>query len=130
MLSRRGACAMDVRFGRHWDTWHRLRAEGKSPAEFLSTASDETLVELLAVGTEGTPVERNIIATELTNRISRLHKRISTHHDATDALVDANKAALNAADKADDAIRGENQAFRNESDKTSRYGGKDRKGGW
>lgn len=123
---------MDERFKRHWDRWHALKAEGSTPADFLSTASDETLVELLAYADEGTGVERNIIATELTNRISRLHRAVGTHSDHVNALVDENKAHLANADRADDEIRESTETFRAQTEKTSRYSSRNQKreGGW
>lgn len=123
---------MDKRFKRHWDRWRGLIAEGKTPADFLSSASDETLVELLAYAAEGTPVERNIIATELTNRISRLHRAVGKHSDTMDDLVGENKAYLAEADRADDDIAKQTEAFRSDTEKTSRYSSRNKKreGGW
>lgn len=116
---------------RHWETWRDLTDSGKTPADFLASASDETLVELLAVSTEGTPVERNIIATELTNRISRLHRRVAQHGDRTNDLLDVNQASLAQADAADVEIRAENKRLRGETEGTSRYAkNSKRSGGW
>lgn len=112
---------MDARFLRHWATWREFTKDGKTPADFLASASDETLVELLAVAEEGSPVERNIIATELTNRISRLHRNVAQHGDRTDDLLDVNQASLARADKADEGIRAENKRLRGETEGTSRY---------
>lgn len=123
---------MDARFKRHWDRWRAFVGEGKSPADFLATASDETLVELLAYAAEGTAFERNIIATELTNRISRLHRNVAAHGDRMNDLVDRNKASLRDADKADDEIREQTESFRHDTERTSRYSKRrtEREGGW
>lgn len=112
---------MDERFKRHWARWQALKAAGKSPADFLPTASDETLVELLAYAREGTAFERNVIATELTNRISRLHRAVGSHSERMNELVDENKAYLAQASRADDDIRENTATFRSETEKTSRY---------
>lgn len=112
---------MDRRFKRYWDKWHALKQEGKTPADFLSTASDETLVELLAYSAEGSDIDRNIIATELTNRLSRLHRNVASHGEQMDELVDINKGHLAEADLADDQIREQTREFRDETEKTSRH---------
>lgn len=122
---------MDERFKRHWDRWHALTAAGSTPAEFLATASDETLVELLAYAGEGTAVERNVIATELTNRISRFHRNISGHGERIQALVDANVDSLGAAARADEEIRDRTDSLQAETRQTSRYtGDTKREGDW
>lgn len=123
---------MDARFKRHWATWHAFIREGRTPADFMKTASDETLVELLAYSSEGNAVERNIIATELTNRLSRLHRRVGDHSDRMNTLVDENQSLLREAHRADEDIRHETETFRHETARTSRYSGSDeeRQGGW
>ena len=122
---------MDDRFRHHWARWNELRATGQTPADFLPQISDETLVELLAYAQEGTPVERNIIATELTNRISRLHRSVGDHSDRMDELVDENKTHLDNAHRADDEIRLKTATFRSSTERTSRYAPKGkREGGW
>lgn len=122
---------MDGRFRRHWDRWQALKREGMAPSDFLASASDETLVELLACRTEGTDIERNIIATELTNRISRFHRSVEGHSDAVRGLVDENKGALRRAQAADARLQQETDAFESETGRTSRYSRRaTREGGW
>lgn len=115
---------MDARYRRHWERWEALKREGKNAADFLASASDETLVELLACRMEGTDVERNIIATELTNRISRFHREVEGHSGRVQGMVDENKAV-------DARLQKESEEFQSATDKTSRYSRKqERKGGW
>lgn len=122
---------MDSRFVRLWDRWRELTSKGVSPAEMLSECSDETLVELLAVPDRGSPVERNVIATELTNRISRLHRNVAGHAATVRGLVDVNQQHLAEADTADEGIRDRVNALEAETDKTSRYSEeRQREGGW
>ena len=122
---------MDERFKRHWDRWHERAAQGVPHTEILAECSDETLVELLAYAAEGTSVERNVIATELTNRISRLHRNVGGHSDSVRGLVGENKRLLAEADMADDKIREETDALEASTEKTSRYSPKrKREGGW
>lgn len=69
-----------------------------TPADFLGDCTDETLVELLAFAEEGTPVERNVIATELTNRLAKLHRLAATHAHRVQGLLDANRASRDLAE--------------------------------
>lgn len=148
---------MDKRFRHHWVLWQDRTRNGKAPADFLAECSDETLVELLSYGDQGTAVERNVIATELTNRISRLHRAVATHSERVNGFLDDNERsrenaeadartasdhARTASDNAEDAagemakaaeadrgIREETDSLRNATDKTSRYERK-HDGGW
>lgn len=115
---------------RHWDHWRERTGRGASPAEFLAECSDETLVELLAYGQGGTPVERNVIATELTNRLSRLQRNVAGHSARVRGLVDENRRALADAGQADEDIRREVDAHEAESAKTSRVSGTRNADGW
>ena len=124
---------MDERFKRHWDRWRERTDAGKSPADFLAECSDETLVELLAYRLEGSDLERNVIATELTNRISRLHRGVAEHSDTVRGQLDENERALGNARTADAAIRKDTNSLQDETDKTSRYSKRrkePREGGW
>lgn len=122
---------MDSRFHRLWDQWHDRIAEGATTVQLLSECSDETLVELLAVPNEGTSVERNVIATELTNRISRLHRNVAGHSKTVRGLVDENEQHLANAHDADERIREQADTIESQTDKTSRYSEKrQREGGW
>ena len=119
------------RFKRHWERWHERIAQGIPIPEILAECSDETLVELLAYAEEGTPRERNVIATELTNRISRLHRNVGGHSDNVRGLVVENKRLLAEADVADDKIREQTDSLEASTEKTSRYSTKrHREGGW
>lgn len=148
---------MDTRFRHHWQQWNELTREGKAPADFLAECSDETLVELLSYGSQGTAMERNVIATELTNRISRLHRAVATHSERVNGFLDDNERsrsnaeadvrtasdnAKTASDNAENAasemgkaaeadrgIREETDSLRSSTDKTSRYQRKG-EGGW
>lgn len=82
------------RFAKLWEQWDgNVRHRGDVP-EFLKNAKDEDLVELLAATSPTTrKYERDIIATEVLNR---LHRR---HHD----LPNAASEVLNAAEIAYDA---------------------------
>lgn len=124
---------MDARFKRHWDRWRERTNSGKTPADFIAECSDETLVELLAYAAEGTPVERNVIATELTNRISRLHRHVAERSDRVHEALDKNERSLASAKAGDMEIRNETNALQDETDKTSRYSKRrksPREGGW
>ena len=122
---------MDTRFNRHWERWHERIAQGVQPPEVLAECSDETLVELLAYGHEGTALERNVIATELTNRISRLHRNVGGHSERVRGLVADNKRHLAEAGKADDKIQEQTDTLEASTEKTSRYSPKrTREGGW
>lgn len=122
---------MDERFKRHWERWHERTARGVPHTEILAECSDETLVELLAYAREGTDLERNIIATELTNRISRLHRNVGGHSNNVRGLVSENKRLLAEADIADDKIAEETDTLEASTEKTSRYSPKrQREGGW
>lgn len=122
---------MDERFRRHWERWHERIAQGIPHTEVLAECSDETLVELLAYGHEGTHLERNVIATELTNRISRLHRHVGGHSDNVRGLVVENKRLLAEAGEADDKITEETDSLEASTEKTSRYSPKrQREGGW
>lgn len=124
---------VDSRFRRHWDRWQARIQAGKTPADFIAECSDETLVELLADGSRGTPVERNVIATELTNRISRLHRRVEGHSDRVREALEDNERAAEAGRISDAAIRSDTDALQDATDKTSRYSRRrrtPREGGW
>lgn len=122
---------MDERFRRHWERWHERTAKGAKAADILAECSDETLVELLACAQEGTDWERNVIATELTNRISRLHRNVGGHSDSVRGLVGENKRLLAEADEADNKIREQTDSLEASTEKTSRYSPKrEREGGW
>lgn len=122
---------MDSRFVRLWDQWRDRLAKGATMVQLLSECSDETLVELLAVPNEGSAVERNVIATELTNRISRLHRNVAGHSATVRGLVDENAQHLASARDADERIRAEADTIESETDRTSRYSEKRRReGGW
>ena len=143
---------MDARFRHHWTTWRALIAEGRTPGEFLAECSDETLVELLAYRDEGNDVERNVIATELTNRITRLHHAVEGHAGRVRGFLDENErhrasaeagartASANAeqaasdlvkAGEADNSIRRETDDLEGTTRGTARYTGrKPRDGGW
>lgn len=124
---------VDSRFRRHWDRWRARIKAGKTPADFIAECSDETLVELLADGSQGTPVERNVIATELTNRISRLHRKVEGHSDRVREALDDNERAAEAGGISDAAIRSDTDALQDATDKTSRYSKRrktPREGGW
>ena len=122
---------MDERFKRHWERWHERIARGIKAADILAECSDETLVKLLAYGHEGNDWERNVIATELTNRISRLHRNVGGHSDNVRGLVSENKRLLAEADVADDKIRDQTDSLEASTEKTSRYSTKrTREGGW
>ena len=122
---------MDERFKRHWERWHERIARGAQHTDILAECSDETLVELLAYGHEGKDWERNVIATELTNRISRLHRHVGGHSDNVRGLVVENKRLLAEADVADDKIKEQTDSLEASTEKTSRYSTKrQREGGW
>lgn len=118
---------MDTRFRRHWVRWHALKAEGKSQAAFLAECSDETLVELLADRREGTDVERNVITTELTNRLRRLHDEVARHATDVRGLLDVNERergerarSESRAEAADLEIGRATDALARSSEKSSR----------
>ncbi len=69
----------DVRFDRGWDSWDGSVRAGKTHREILGTTSDPDLVSLLA-STRGhfRSVDRNVVATELLNRIRR-HEHLASH---------------------------------------------------
>lgn len=122
---------MDERFKRHWERWHERIAQGVPHTDILAECSDETLVELLAYGHEGTSWERNVMATELTNRISRLHRNVGGHSERVRGLVADNKRYLAEADRADDRIQEQADTLEASTEKTSRYSLKRmREGGW
>ena len=122
---------MDERFKRHWDRWRERVAQGVPHTDILAGCSDETLVELLACAHEGTSWERNVIATELTNRISRLHRNVGGHSERVRGLVADNKRYLAEADVADDKIQEQADKLEASTEKTSRYSTKrTREGGW
>ncbi|HUR67919.1 MAG TPA: hypothetical protein VM370_01635 [Candidatus Thermoplasmatota archaeon] len=120
---------MDERFGRHWETWRELRKGGKTPADLLPTIADETLVELLAYSRGGNDVERNVIATELLNRLSGRHRDLEEHGERVKSLLDENQAALARATEADDELEVQAREYVEGASRTSRHFGQ-RTGGW
>lgn len=67
-----GASMGDRRFDRLWDSWDARLAAGKRRLEVLEDLTERDLAELLAADAGAhRSLERNVIATELTNRLGR-----------------------------------------------------------
>lgn len=66
----------DARFESAWAEWTRQQAAGASRAALLEEADERFLVETLASkGAGDAPVDRNVLATELLNRVARRARR-------------------------------------------------------
>lgn len=91
-----------ARFARLWDTWDARRAAGERAADILRAAKDEELVEILAgESTENRKYERDIIATELLNRLS---SRFREQPVSADAAADSAQSSHKAAEEGQEAI--------------------------
>ena len=75
------------RFEALWEAWAtRLRPEGA--AALLGELTDEDVIELLTAAPEGCRRERNLLATEALNRMSRARRVIvQSARDLTDELT-------------------------------------------
>ena len=83
------------RFGAHWAAWDAHEAAGEDMRAYLSDASDETLLELLGgESARDRRYARDIVATELLNR---LHRRRSRLPVGAEAVVSSATAARRAA---------------------------------
>lgn len=91
------------RYRRLWERWDGAVAAGRRPHEFLQEVSDESLIELLAGATEQRQYERDLIATELKNRMVRLHKAMKR---ATDEVVATVNLLTDAVLDAEDIVHG------------------------
>ena len=65
----------DRRFDRHWDAWDARLASGEQRLDVLKGLTERELAELLAADAgAGRKLERNVVATELTNRLARRNR--------------------------------------------------------
>lgn len=79
----------DRRFDRLWGAWDARLGAGESPVAMLKRLTERELAELLAADAGARrPLERNIIATELTNRLGKRNR------PASDAVVAATARLL------------------------------------
>lgn len=90
------------RFASRWDEWDaRVRNNAQANA-FLRTAKDEDLLELLAGGsTKDRKYERDIVTTEIQNRLA---SRNRDHPLGADEVLDAARVAYEAAASGQKAI--------------------------
>lgn len=90
------------RFARLWETWDARHAAGERPADILVGAKDEELVEILAgESKEDRGYARDIIATELLNRLS---SRFREQPVTANAAARSAKASQAAAAEGQEAI--------------------------
>lgn len=62
----------DRRFDREWDSWDERLRRGEKQTDILSSLRDKQLAEMLAADAGmRRPLERNVIATALTNRLAK-----------------------------------------------------------
>ena len=88
------------RFEARWQRWDEDVRNGVSPPELLARLSDETMLELLASGGGAERrYERNVLATEILNRLRRLRR------DLAEATAEAVGAIGETVDSAHDAAR-------------------------
>jgi hypothetical protein len=83
------------RFADRWREWDSRVHERADATAFLKTATDETLIELLAGNSDrDRKYERDIIATEIQNRLA---KRATDHPEGADEVFRAAYAAYEEA---------------------------------
>lgn len=90
------------RFAKSWDQWDKsVRTRADIP-RFLKEASDEDLVELLAGASKtDRKYERDIVATEILNRLGRRHRDLPA---AAAEVLESAEAAYQAAAEGQRAI--------------------------
>lgn len=75
------------RFEELWSTWEGRLATGQSPVKLLSELTDEDVIELLTGAPPNRRLDRNILATEALNRMSRArHVIVGVARDLADEL--------------------------------------------
>lgn len=82
------------RFAKLWETWDARVGQGEDARSFFDHAQDEDLIELLA-GESGRDrkMERDIVATEILNRMHRRNMHVPRSADAALASAKASQAA-------------------------------------
>lgn len=90
------------RFAKLWEAWDARIDGGESRVSFLNAAKDEELIELLAgESARNRRIERDVIATEILNR---MHRRNTSFPGGADAVVAAAEGAQRAAEAGQAAI--------------------------
>lgn len=90
------------RFARMWTEWDEKAGDRKDVPHYLRGAKDEDLVELLASSSQkDRKYERDVIATEILNRLHRRHRDLPS---AADAVLESAEAAYHAASAGQQAI--------------------------
>jgi hypothetical protein len=94
------------RFAQLWDEWDGRLREGEDVVSFLEAAKDEELIELLAgESVRERKYERDIVATEILNRLHRRHtdfpagaEAVLHNAQAAQRSAEAGQAAIHASE--------------------------------
>jgi hypothetical protein len=90
------------RFAQKWDHWDEHVHDGAQAQTYLRAAKDEQLLELLAAeSSKNRKYERDIVTTELQNRLATRH---AAHPKGADEVMVAARQAYEAAAKGQKAI--------------------------
>lgn len=85
------------RFEGTWRAWDAHARAGERAVDLLLRLSDESLIELLASAGDGRRYERNLIATEILNRMRWLRRELSETASLADEAVEESRRAAAAA---------------------------------
>lgn len=77
-----------VQFQALWESWDAARASGRSPDDVLYDISDDCLIELLAGAGSERAYEKDLIRTELRNRLARRDRNLREAAKHADTMVD------------------------------------------
>lgn len=89
------------RFAKLWEAWDTRIGAGESRQAFLVAAKDEELIELLAgESARDRRIERDVIATEILNRMRRRNTSFPTGAEATVAAAQGAQLAAEAGQAA------------------------------